>query len=455
MNKKHERDGTKNAEARPVAEAEDGAYGSRPDKYELMARRFVAQYPITKYIPRSFYADNCTLRPEKDINVVFIGFGRMNSRLFGICAMQFQFAVQNGGGLQSKPVHYYICDRSDDALRGGVLSRIVRGFDEDFGDCDFPRPERICDVAGIIRADIASAEVKERFSALVTADSFTYFVVSLGDDTSSVLCARAIKGLLPDGGNFRIFARTECDVDCSDGIICFGAEEETRANGRLAGDLSGFARRLDMLYNGIGNSSGTGGKSAPVARGSMPAIERASNLYHALALPFKLGMLGFGLSSRQERGVAEEEFDRRYVNTGRDNGYADPEFFFGTQSSNVLAFTEHSRWNALYFLSGYRQMKKRDIVARAEKDGDGTVRLVAPHKNIALRQHACLTTYYGLRELIEYKFSVMYPGEDVKTVPGDDARLRELYKLYRYDYMDLDGLYGQITAMGYKIEYNF
>ena len=89
---------------------------------------------------------------------------------------------------------------------------------------------------------------------------------------------------------------------------------------------------------------------------------------------------------------------------------------------------------------------------KAEEDGDGTVRLVAPHKNIALRQHACLTTYYGLRELIEYKFSVMYPGEDVKTVPGDDARLRELYKLYRYDYMDLDG---QITAMGYKIEYNF
>ena len=96
-------------------------------------------------------------------------------------------------------------------------------------------------------------------------------------------------------------------------------------------------------------------------------------------------------------------------------------------------------------------MKKKDIVAKREVEEDGSVKITAPHKNIALKQHACLTTYYGLKELIEYKFNVMYPDDKIEYVLPTDSRLRELYNLYQYDYMDLDRLYSEITAMGYKI----
>lgn len=99
-------------------------------------------------------------------------------------------------------------------------------------------------------------------------------------------------------------------------------------------------------------------------------------------------------------------------------------------------------------------MKKKDIVAKEEMDKEGNVKIVAPHKNTALKQHACLTTYYGLKELIEYKFGVMYPGEDINNVPPTDSRLRELYNIYQYDYMDLDRLYSEISSMGYKIVEN-
>ena len=84
-------------------------------------------------------------------------------------------------------------------------------------------------------------------------------------------------------------------------------------------------------------------------------------------------------------------------------------------------------------------------------DSDGNRKITVLHKDLSRKLHACLTTYYGLKELIEYKFSIMYPDENVKDVSPKDARLRELYNLYQYDYMDLDKLYTDISAIGYKI----
>lgn len=468
---------------RLIAEADGkvSAFINCFSKHELIARQFVVQYPITKFIPRSFFNENYSLKPDKDINVVFIGFGKMNYQLFRMCSMQFQFATQNDGKLESKPVHYYIYDHKDEALHNEFFSRILYEFEEDFKDCDFPRPDKICDIAEVCRTDINSVEAKKRFKELVTDNGFTYFIISLNADLEDASYAQTIKRLLPEGGNYRIFVRAKSNAEKlgNDGIIYFGDESKIYTHGSIVNDdLSEFARRLNMLYDNIQNmpewlaairhlpaeQQGEAlekSLSDPSHRNLMranwenrPMIEQASNLYHALNLPFKLNLLGFDMvkcSNGNRNGITETEFNKRYINTGKINNYADVNFFFGLQSSNVLAFIEHSRWNALYILYDYKQMKKRDIVAVKQVEKDGTIKISAPHKNIALKQHACLTTYYGLKELIEYKFSVMYPDEKIENVPPTDSRLRELYNLYQYDYMDLDRLYSEITAMGYKI----
>ena len=455
-----------------------GAYINCFSKHELIARRFVAEHPITKYIPRSFYNENCTLKNDKEINVVFAGFGKMNYQLFRMCSMQFQFAAQNGGRLQAKPVHYYIYDRRDEALHNEFFSRILYEFDEDFKDCDFPRPERICDLAEISCADIDSVAVKKRFKELVGENSFTYFIVSLETDLEDASYAQTIRRLFPDSKNYRIFVRAKNNGErfYGDDVICFGGEDAIYTHdGIVNDDLSELARRINMLYDSIeappqwlldvrrlpARQQGAALDEHlrdPAKRELMrvkwekrPMIEQASNLYHALNMPFKLNMLGFDMVKRDAGGVSEEEFCRRYVNTGRADGYKDVGFFFGTQSSNVLAFIEHSRWNALYILYDYRQMKKKDIAVQTVRGENGAEKRIAPHKNVALRRHACITTYYGLRELIEYKFGILYPGEDIRKVAPSDARLRELYNIYQYDYMDLDRLYSEIASMGYVI----
>lgn len=472
---------------RLIAETDgkEGAFINCFSKHELIARQFVVQYPITKFIPRSFYNKNYSIKPDKDINVVFIGFGKMNYQLFRMCSMQFQFATQTGGKLESKPVHYYIYDHKDEALHNEFFSRILYEFEEDFKDCDFPRPEKICDIAEVSNIDINSVAAKRKFKGLVAADSFTYFIISLNTDLEDASYAQTIKRILPNGDNYRIFVRTKSNAENfgDDGIIYFGDESKIYTHGSIVNDdLSEFARRLNMLYDNIQNmpewlvairhlpaeqqgealekslSDPSHCKLMRENWESRPMIEQASNLYHALNLPFKLNLLGFDMvkcSDGNKNGITETEFNKRYVNTGKADNYADINFFSGLQSSNVLAFIEHSRWNALYILYDYKQMKKKDIVAKREVEEDGSVKITAPHKNIALKQHACLTTYYGLKELIEYKFSVMYPGEKIEGVSPTDVRLRELYNLYQYDYMDLDRLYSEITAMGYKIVENF
>ena len=83
---------------------------------------------------------------------------------------------------------------------------------------------------------------------------------------------------------------------------------------------------------------------------------------------------------------------------------------------------------------------------RVDKEGK-PIKFMA-HKNLNLKQHACITTYYGLNELLLYKFTSMYPSAVFKN---DDENVLNLAKIYEYDYMDLDRLYSEITAMGYKL----
>ncbi len=99
-------------------------------------------------------------------------------------------------------------------------------------------------------------------------------------------------------------------------------------------------------------------------------------------------------------------------------------------------------------------MKKAEMKVAETRGNDGKTVKTMAHKNTALKRHACITTYYGLSELIAYKYLMLYGEALSKAEYNGNARLNELSKIYAYDYMDLDRLYGEITAMGYKLVRN-
>lgn len=465
------------------AEKSASAYITGFSKYELMARKFAWDYPVTKFIPRDFFNPNFTIKTGKEINVVFIGFGKVNYQLFRTCATQFQFAVQDGERLAVKPVNYFVYDTRAAALNNEFFSRILYEFDEDFKDCDFPKPDKICSV--IPRTmDINSVEAKREFKAFVNENSFTYFIISLDDDLRDASYAETVKRLLPVCGNYKIFVRAKNDNgeklnDGGDGFIYFGEQKKLYTHENIVNDdLTALAQKLNLIYGDLSGASewlksvkelpvdkrgralneklkDCGNRDEMVKRwAELPYIEQASNLYRALNIPFKLNLMGFAPAKKTDglQAVTESEFYKTYANDGRADGYADYSFFFKTQPANTLAFMEHSRWNALYILYDFTQMKKADMKIKEEVLQDGTIRRTLPHKDLARKRHACITTYYGLDELICFKYKTLYPdamsdGKNYKT----DERLRELSKIYAYDYIDLDGLYNEIAALDYAI----
>ncbi len=455
------------------------------NRYEAMARALMAEYPITKYIPRDFYNDNFTVKDGKEINIVFVGFGKVNYQLFRMFVTQYQFAAQREGRLLSKPVNYYVIDSSKSALRNELFSYISYEFDRAFADTDFPKPDNICNLH-VINEDANDVNVRRMLSGLAGEDSFTYFFVSLSDDLRDASYAQTLVRMFPESKNFRIFVRArganaEKLARRKEGaVIYFGDDTAVCSHkGLLDDDISEYARRINLLYENINET--TPGWLAEIyampadrrdgelkervknaahraymrARWEkLPYIEQESNVCHSLNMPFKVYMLGFGLCAgtpqKGFRAASVEDFDRIYSNPGRADDYADTRCYFMTEPANVLAFAEHARWTAMYVLHGYRQMKKSMMkVAETQKDGV-TVRSV-PHKNTALKLHGCVTSYYGLRELIKFKFALLYPGEDFEALSPRDERLRSLYNIYQYDYMGLDGLHADLSAMGYTI----
>ncbi|MDE6274797.1 MAG: hypothetical protein K2L87_07115 [Clostridiales bacterium] len=468
-----------------ISSASSGAahiYGF--SKYELMARRFVVDHPITKYIPRDFYNENLTLKKDKEIRVVFVGFGKVNYQLFRMCAMQFQFAKEKGKGLVAAPVQYYVFDHSDTALHNEFFSRILFEADEEFRDCDFPEPEEICKIK-TQHVDINSIEVKKQFKSLVGKDAYTYFIVSLESDLEDASYAQTIRRLLPENGNYKIFVRAknaskERLNGEDDELIYFGEERALYTHENIVNnDLAELAKRINLMYNGIkdkpkwltdlrGDSALTPKEREAALRAHMADpkkraymdglwnnliyIKQASNLYHALNLPFKLNMLGFDMVKNvtaADKLVSEADFNKVYRNSGRGSGYNNYSFYFGLESSNVLAFIEHLRWNALYILCDYRQMKKADMT-EVEELGEGIRNL--NHQNNDKKQHACITTYSGLDELVRFKYSYLCSGKKFDASRfGSDKQMQELAKIYTYDYMDLDRLYSEVITMGYEI----
>src|SRR5699024_530210 len=141
------------------------------------------------------------------------------------------------------------------------------------------------------------------------------FIISLNADLEDASYAQTIRRLLPEDGNYRIFVRAKSSAENFGGgkIIYFGDESKIYTHDYIVNDeLSELARRLNMLYDSIGNMPqwladirklpvGQQGEALDKSLQnydcrelmrenweSRPMIEQASNLYHALNLPFKL-----------------------------------------------------------------------------------------------------------------------------------------------------------------------
>ena len=415
-------------------------------RYELMARRFIAEHPITKYIPRDFFNKNLTLKEEKEINVVFLGFGKVNYELFKLMATNFQFAKQKDGKLYAAPVHYYTFENNSERLANEHFIKLINNYDEIFKGSDLPPAEKICDLKDLLPMDAHSAEARKQLRALVNKDTYTYFIISIANDFQDAAFANELKKCLDEETNYKIFVRAKCEEELlfenkDNNVLYFGDNTHCFLHENIVNrDLMELSQNVNNLYNQH-TKEGVG-----MLREwqKLAVVEQYSNIDAALNIYFKLNMMGFTLEKAAGGGVSKEDFINACPDAFMGAKGGDYDFFFETTTANVLAFIEHSRWNAYYLLSGYKPLPFEQFIWKQDRTGKD----VLQHKDEEKNRHACLTTYYGLDKLICYKEKTLKEATDRKV---GEVTKDALAAIYRYDYMVIDGMYDALTKLGYSI----
>ena len=418
-------------------------------RYELMSRRFISEHPITKYIPRTFFNDNLTLKEDKTVNVVFLGLGKVNYELFKGMVTNFQFAKEKDGKLCPAPVNYYAYEHTEEQLNNEYFIKLLHGYDELFKHSDLPPAEKICNLHELKPTDAHSAKAREQLRNLVSENSYTYFIVSIADDFTDAAFAHELKNYLETERGYKIFVRAKDKENRllnkeDETIVYFGEDAEWFLHENIVNDdLMQLAQNVNDLYN-----DHTKNKFAQLREWQkLPIIEQYSNISAALNIYFKLHLLGFDLQKAENKGVSKEQFKARYPDAFMEDKGDDYPFFFGKSTANVLAFIEHSRWNAYYLLSGYRPLPFKEFIwTRNDKGKD-----VLQHKNTDKLRHACLTTYEGLDALIQYKYKTLQEASAAGEKEVGTVTLHALSSIYRYDYMVIDGMYDALTNLGYSI----
>ena len=417
-------------------------------RYELLARRFVTEHAVSRYVPEDFYNKNRTLKAGKEVNVVFLGFGKVNYELFKQMAVNYQFAREDGDKLVSAPVHYYVFENDKQRFNNEHFVRVLNEHDDIFADSSYAPAEKICDLRAVQPMDANSYEVKKRIRELVKDDAFTCIVISMIDDYRDAAFAHALSDYLGDGGNYKIFVRSKSEdgklMNRTDGnVVYFGERKDALKREHIINDeLMAMSQNVNDLYQKV-----TG--DLPVRLKSwqkLGVIEQYSNISAAANIYFKLGLLGYALKKESNVGITKEELLNSYpdlIMGDKGNSY---EYFFRRDTANVLAYIEHARWNAFYIFAGYKPLKKEEFWWQAKEDGT----LTYQHKNDKRRRHACLTTYADIGRLIHDKRAAF--EEKQREIPNlKFPTVDSLAALYRYDYMVVDGMFDELSRLGYSV----
>ncbi len=417
-------------------------------RYELIARRFLIDHPISKYIPRTFFNENLTLKADKQINVVFLGFGKVNYELFKLMCAQFQFAKQENGKLCGAPVQYHIFETEKERLNNDLVIRLTDNYQQIFKGADFSAADPICKVNGVLPMDAHSAETRKRLCELVNENAYTYFIISLSDDFQDTAFARELLDDLDEQGNYKIFVRAKNDEICElnktqPSIVYFGGSAACFSHQNIINDeLRHIAQSVNSLYNEYSHD----GLVQLREWQKLETVEQYSNVSAALNVYFKLALLGVDLKRNGEEGMDENTFKAVYADALMDEN-KDYEYFFGTTTANVLAYIEHSRWNAYYILSGFKPLSYEQFIWETKENGEEILR----HKDIDRRRHACLTTYADLDKLIRKKYEILTQAKETGKHKIGKVDFNALADIYRYDYMVIDNLHKGLTDLKYSL----
>ena len=224
------------------------------NKYKLIARDFVSNYPLTEYMTEEqIDYDTATIRPQVNMNVVMIGFGKTNQQLFLTSVANNQFLTKKDGKFEQKDVNYYIYDKRDAKNDKNLNHTYFRYQNEVLKKADKskylplpPNPANV-DFPGEINVnDVGFYEsIQEKISV---NDAFNYIIIAFGTDMENLDMAGKIVAKLKEWG---LFDTTKVFVKIRSDKLSNGIKDtiETFKDAELKEEFITFGIEKNLVYN--------------------------------------------------------------------------------------------------------------------------------------------------------------------------------------------------------------
>jgi hypothetical protein len=430
----------------------ENAYGKVDffNPYELRARAFFGEHPVTGFIPNLIDTNKARLKGKfKDgkiykvngkeyiIKHIFIGFGHTNYQMLKGSILTSQLL-----GCDYNAIIY---DENKPSIRQAMFMNHSSGLFNKGETLEgmeyFKSPEEKYNInfkyGNVLSKDFyfenddcLIKEIKNKD----TINDFTVIYIALGEDKLSIETACEIRQCLYEHGieqdKIRIFVKvSEESVFNRDSVInndknipikieCFGLNNSIFTKDNIINES------LDKFAKTVTN------KNHETPWEFLTETQRDMNRQLAMAIKVKLNLIGFDLADKDEiKNIFDDDiYYNSYLSGGNEKiseiirlskiianckneieclaekgerfGYildyvkTDNDMIDGVISDttrNNLARLEHSRWNTFHLIHGWTKKPINTIGA----DNSG-------RKNILAKQHACITTFeelIALREL--------------------------------------------------------
>ena len=447
------------------------------NKYRMLAMNFVDRYPLTKFMnERHIDYSTSLIKPNVNINVCMIGFGKPNQQIFLTSVANNQFLTATNDGVGIKQVSYHIFDKTYAENNKGLNHSYYR-FRNECADIvasdylplpDLPAHEEYYHI------DINEPVFYNKIREIITANrnDANFVIISFESDLENIDMAQklASKSREWNVDNLTIFVRVKTSHDvkilfADNNVFLIGEENECIYNiseitnddifrmSQLRNEIYDLEYKIKSDKNYVINEAVIRENQFQSKKNwfiTKSQLERESNLYCCLSLQSKLNLMGLRYCKVDENDLPALT-EAEYLNIYAEDDMPDTQSYgldvdgkkvvkytlnFPDSKRKNLAILEHFRWNSFMISQGMIPASKEQILnEKVERNG----KLKHTNgKNYGLRRHGNLTTFDGL---------VTFRQMIAKRDGGDEAD----YDVIKYDYQLLDDAYWLLKNCGYKI----
>lgn len=411
-------------------------------KNELMARAFVEENPITRYMPASFLEKDKSMKPGTEINVFMLGFGALSKEIYKQFVINNQLAQNCNGEYKVFQLQYHIydkfIDKSDYCIEG--LKHDIAGTSRNAG-AYFPAPEMPYNTTCVECDGFSTDRIAGICNIVMKPNSMSYIIIDIGDVYHNIKLCKELRLHLEEYEHYHIFIRNGSrETDCDGVTDSYGNTRDVLMHEIIVNEtIIELAKRINQKH-----AQKDPNKKLRTMEENWKALSyfhTYNNIYLANGLRLKLNLLGLDYV-KDGKGTDINKITDSYQ--AHFEGETD-----AVNIKKALLAQEHFRWNAYHLMSGYRPMEKSLLAVKTqtpvEDCPDRMDYIIETNKLPESKKHSCLTTFDGVGEVSEYLANLANKLYSDKKYTASD------FDYYKNDAMLFEVAPGFFEEKGYSV----